>query len=106
MAKNSTTKAAETPRQKIVWDDSKMSLNYANVCNVSTTREEFNLLFGTNQNWNTSKPEVLIELSNRIVLNPSAAKRMSILLANAIQQYEEKVAPIKIEETETSKSVQ
>ena len=105
MAKDSTAKVSEVQRPKIIWDDSKMGLNYANVCNVSTTREEFNLLFGTNQNWNASKPEVLIELSNRIVLNPSAAKRMSILLANAIAQYEEKVGPIQIE-TENSSNLQ
>ena len=40
----------EQKRQvRIVWDDSKMEMNYANVCNVSSTKEEFNLLFGSNQ---------------------------------------------------------
>ena len=36
---------------KVRWDDSKMTSTYANVCNVSSTREEVTLLFGTNQSW-------------------------------------------------------
>ncbi|MDD5049800.1 MAG: DUF3467 domain-containing protein, partial [Methanoregulaceae archaeon] len=45
------------PVQTIKWDDSKMTSSYANVCNVSSTREEVTLLFGTNQTWHTGQPE-------------------------------------------------
>lgn len=85
---------ADEPKPKISWDDSKMQLNYANVCNVSSTREEFNLLFGTNKSWNTAKKDINIELTNRIVMNPPSAKRLAILLANAVQKYEAEVGPL------------
>jgi hypothetical protein len=33
---------------KIKWDDSNMKSSYANVCNVTSTREEVVMLFGIN----------------------------------------------------------
>ena len=75
-------------RTKVRWDDSKMRSSYANVCNVATTREEIMLLFGTNQAWNKMTEEVAIELSDRIILNPFAAKRLLALLAKTVEDYE------------------
>ena len=51
------TEAAETTVEgtKIKWDDSNMKSAYANVCNVSSTREEVVLLFGVNQAWNRAR---------------------------------------------------
>lgn len=72
----------------IRWDDSKMRSTYANVCNVSSTREEVTLLFGTNQAWRTGQKEVAIELTDRIIVSPFAAKRLQQLLASAIAEYE------------------
>ena len=60
---------------KIKWDDSNMRSAYANVCNVAGTREEFVLLFGMNQTWNPSQKELTVQLSDRVVMNPFAAKR-------------------------------
>ncbi|WP_029407233.1 DUF3467 domain-containing protein [Thiomicrorhabdus sp. Milos-T2] len=76
------------------WDDSKMKSTYANVCNVSSTREEITLLFGLNQAWNAAQKELTIELSDRIILNPYAAKRMANLLNNVLNQYEERFGEI------------
>jgi len=73
---------------KIRWDDSKMRSTYANVCNVSSTREEVTLLFGTNQAWHTGQPEVSVELSDRIIMSPFAAKRLLQLLTNVVGEYE------------------
>ena len=36
---------------KLRWDDTHMKSAYANVCNVSSTREEVVLMFGVNQAW-------------------------------------------------------
>jgi len=89
----------EQKRQvRIVWDDSKMEMNYANVCNVSSTKEEFNLLFGSNQSWAMGQQDVRIALSNRIILGPHAAKRLALLLNNAVSQYEEKMGEIVIDQ--------
>ena len=78
----------------IRWDDSKMKSTYANVCNVSSTREEITLFFGLNQSWNAQQKQLTIELSDRIILNPYAAKRMANLLNNVLSQYEERFGEI------------
>lgn len=73
---------------KVVWDDSQMKTSYVNVCNVMGTREEVTLLFGTNQAWSGGQKEVKVLLSNRVVLNPYAAKRLLLLLQQGVKEYE------------------
>jgi hypothetical protein len=89
----------EAPRvegtPKIIWDDSKMRTSYANVCNVIGTREEVMLLFGANQAWHGGQKEVTVLLSDRIVLNPFAAKRLMLLLAQGLKEYEARYGELK-----------
>jgi hypothetical protein len=80
---------------KVIWDDSKMRSSYANVCNVLGTREEIMLLFGTNQAWHGGQKQVTIALSERIVLNPYAAKRLQQLLEKGLKEYETRYGEIK-----------
>lgn len=82
---------------KIVWDDSKLKTTYANVCNVSSTREEVHLLLGTNQSWNAGQKEVKVELNDRIILSPFAAKRLLVLLSNVVGQYEKRFGALDLE---------
>jgi len=79
------------------WDDSKMRSTYANVVNVSSTREEVTLLFGTNQGWQNGQRQLKVELSDRIVLNPYAAKRLSIMFNNVVREYEKRFGELPIE---------
>lgn len=72
------------------WDDSNLHISYANVCNVSSTREEFVLMFGVNQAWQGTENEVKVVLANRIIMSPFAAKRMLGLLENVVGQYEQR----------------
>lgn len=74
----------------IRWDDSNMRSTYANVCNVSSTREEVTLLFGTNQAWRQGQKEVAIDLTDRIILSPHAAKRLQTLLSGVVNEYEKR----------------
>jgi hypothetical protein len=83
--------------QTLRWDDSRMTSTYANVCNVSSTREEVTMLFGTNQSWHTGQPELTVQLTNRIILNPFAAKRLAMLLGNIIREYESRFGELKID---------
>lgn len=94
--KNSGDGAGVT--RTINWDDSNMQTSYANVCNVAGTREEVNLLFGTNQTWQAGQTELTIQLSNRIVLNTFAAKRLWFLLDATIKKYELSYGEIVIEQ--------
>lgn len=90
--KNGENKAGEPAKKvegaRIRWDQSRMKTTYANVCNVSSTREEVSVLFGTNQTVSGAQSEIAVELSDRIILNPYAAKRLAIILSGVIQQYE------------------
>ncbi len=92
------TKDAQQPAgPRIKWDDSKMSSAYANVCNVSSTREEVVLLFGVNQAWNRGQQEVTIQLTDRIIISPYAAKRLSLVLAGVVKEYEARFGQLDVE---------
>jgi len=95
MAENKQEAQASAPRIK--WDDSKMSSAYANVCNVSSTREEVVMLFGVNQAWNRGQPEVTIQLTDRIIISPYAAKRLSMVLAGVVKEYESRFGQLDVE---------
>lgn len=88
--------AAGAALPKITWDDSRMQTTYANVCNVLGTREEIMMLFGANQAWQTGQKEVTVLLTNRIVLNPYAAKRLSIMLEQGLKEYESRYGELKL----------
>jgi hypothetical protein len=72
----------------IIWNDSNVNTSYANVCNVIGTREELTMLFGVNQAWQKGQKEVNVLVSNRIVLNPYAAKRLQRMLDKVLREYE------------------
>lgn len=82
---------------KINWDAAQMKTSYANVCNVSSTREEVTLLFGTNQTWQTGQKELTINLTERIILNAYAAKRLSLLLNNIVKEYESRFGELNLD---------
>ena len=72
----------------VKWDDTGMKSSYANVCNVASTREEVVLLFGVNQAWHSGQREIPVQLTDRIILSPFAAKRLALLLSNVLREYE------------------
>jgi hypothetical protein len=79
---------SENTQLKIRWDSSNMRSAYANVFNVTAVREEIVLLFG--ESHSLDKDEKEVRLTNRILLNPFTAKRLLILLQNAVQKHESK----------------
>lgn len=75
---------------RIEWDVSNMRSAYANVCKVSSTREEVVMLFGLNQTWNHEQQVVHVRLSDRIVFSPTAGKRLALALRGVIEEYEKR----------------
>ena len=73
---------------RVRWDGANMKSSYGNVCNVASTREEVVLLFGINQAWHAGQREVAVQLTDRIILSPFAAKRLNVLLENVLKEYE------------------
>src|SRR5688500_17957264 len=99
--KQPSTGESADPKQpqgaRIRWDDSAMKSSYANVCNVSSTREEVVMLFGINQAWNRGQQEVTIQLTDRIIISPYAAKRLALLLDGVAKEYEKRFGALNVE---------
>jgi hypothetical protein len=94
--------AAAPPAPTIRWDDSNLKSSYANVCNVSSTREEVVLVFGINHAWERGQSEVQVSLTDRVILSPFAAKRLAGLLANVIREYESRFGALNLEARRTA----
>lgn len=93
--KEAAAEGQATPR--VNWDDRNLKSSYANVCNVSSTREEVVMLFGVNQSWQGATDEVTVQLTDRVILSPFAAKRLSLLLNNVMQQYEQRFGSLEVQ---------
>lgn len=94
------TRATQTDDQpRIVWDSSNMRSAYANVFNVAGAREEFVFFFGMNQAWDAGQKELKVQLTDRIVMSPFAAKRLSNLLNNVLKDYEARHGSLDVETT-------
>ncbi|HEY1982988.1 MAG TPA: DUF3467 domain-containing protein [Xanthobacteraceae bacterium] len=80
------------------WIDKTMATHFANVVNVQSTREQVDLFFGTNQTWNVGgSGQVAVDLSNRIILTPFAAKRLWTVLGGVLREYETRHGPLDVE---------
>src|SRR6266571_2322055 len=99
-----STREAVATSPSVKWDDTNMRSSYANVCNVASTREEVTLLFGTHENWHSAQKEVSVRLSDRIILSPFAAKRLSMLIGNVVNEYEKRFGTLSIDRGDGGKS--
>jgi len=95
--KPADTAAKDAQGTRIKWDDTGMKSSYANVCNVTSTREEVVMLFGINQAWNRGQKEVTIQLTDRIIISPYAAKRLATLLEGVVKEYEKRFGALNVE---------
>jgi hypothetical protein len=100
MSEEQTKSAPETNANgtKIHWADGSMQTAYANVVNVTSTREEMMLLFGTNQTSAINgQNQIMVELTHRMILNPYAAKRLSLVLAGVLKEYETRFGALPVD---------
>lgn len=98
---NQPTNAAPT----VQFDVSNLQSSYANVCNVSSTREELVLAFGVNNVWERGQANIQVQMTNRIVLNPYAAKRLAGVLNRVVGEYESKFGILKDDPRPQAKAV-
>jgi len=95
--------AAKVPAGPTVrFDDAGITNAYANVCNVSSSREEVVLVFGMNNAWERDASEVHVKLNSRVILSPFAAKRLALLLDNVIKQYESRFGAMDVGTIQTA----
>jgi Protein of unknown function (DUF3467) len=76
------------------FDAANVTNSYANTCYASSTKEEVVLNFGLNQSWERGQKEMQVQLTNRIILSPYAAKRLVVLLTAVMQQHEARFGPL------------
>jgi hypothetical protein len=97
-AETATPPVPADPRPSTVqWNDKNMATHFANVVNVQSTREQVDLFFGTNQTWNVADGSaVSVDLSNRIILTPFAAKRLLAVLGGVLREYETRHGPLQV----------
>lgn len=98
--KTETAKVPAGPTVK--FDDAGITNAYANVCNVSSSREEVVLVFGMNNAWERDASEVRVKLNSRVILSPFAAKRLALLLDNVIKQYEARFGAMEVGAIQTA----
>ncbi len=79
---------AKADQRRIVVDAAGAATNYSNSCHVASTKEEIVLNFGLNQAWDQGQADLRVQVTNRIILSPFAAKRLALLLGAVVQQYE------------------
>ncbi|SOH93843.1 Protein of unknown function [Monaibacterium marinum] len=82
------------------WNDDDMATNFANVVNIQGTREQIELFFGTNRTWNLGEgSNVRVDLTNRMILTPHAAKRLNSILTGVVREYETRHGPLTTDES-------
>ena len=88
----------------VKFDDAGITNAYANVCNVSSSREEVVLVFGMNNAWERDASEVRVKLNSRVILSPFAAKRLALLLDSVVKQYEARFGVMDVGLSQTDKA--
>lgn len=74
-----------------------MQTRYANVVQVTGTREEVVVLLGTHQVWHKDVREIVVPLQERLLLNPYAAKRLNLQLTAILRAYESRFGALNLE---------
>lgn len=82
------------------WNDDDMATSFANVVNIQGTREQIELFFGTNRTWNLGQgSNVRVDLTNRMILTPHAAKRLNTILTGVMREFETRHGPLSTDES-------
>ena len=86
---------------RIRLDEREMKTTYANAFRTNGTAEEIMLDFGINFASPTpaqqNQPEILFQVSNRIVLIYYSAKRLAITLGQLIRRHEEQFGEMELD---------
>ena len=83
---------------EVAWDDSRMTTAFANVVNIQSSAEQVDICFGTNHTWSlTGDRRVRVELTNRVIMSPPAAKRLLNALERVLTEHESRHGKLPVE---------
>jgi hypothetical protein len=87
--KESLAESAGNSREvRVRFDDASMHSSYANVANVGISKDEVSFLFGVNSTWGAINEEVVIELSQRVIMTTSVARSYMQTLQRIMAEYD------------------
>jgi hypothetical protein len=90
-------------------EDRGAATGYANAFRTNATAEEVMLDFGINSvvpaTSPEARPEILFQVSQRIVMNLYSAKRLAITLSQVIRRHEEQFGPLELDVAKRQKKV-
>lgn len=92
-------------QSRMVWGDSNLQKVGIDATKLIEGLEEIVLLFGMSQSRQPGEKEIKVQLSDRIVLSPFSAKRLSILLNNVLQNQVREPEELDIEKRSQSELV-
>ncbi|MEP2531206.1 DUF3467 domain-containing protein [Shimia sp.] len=94
------SEASQDRKQSTVeWNDTAMQTTFANVVNIQGTREQVEVFYGTNRTWDVNNDgPVRVDLTNRVIMTPYAAKRMHQILTGVLREYEARHGVLKVDD--------
>ena len=88
-------------------DDRNATTSYANAFRTDASAEEVILAFGMNSVVPAAspqaQPEILLQITQRVVLNLYSAKKLAITLSQVIRRHEEQFGPLELDVTKRQK---
>jgi len=90
-------------------DERNMKTSYANAFRTNGTAEEVMLDFGLNlvnpaTQQQQGQPEIIFQVSERVIMNYYSAKRLAITLGQLIRRHEEQFGELELDVTKRTKT--
>jgi hypothetical protein len=85
----------QSPRQQVRLDASRVETIYANSFALASSADEITIYLGVNSPLPGMK-QPTVNVSHRVVLIPQNAKRLALVLQQAVKAYEERFGPIEL----------
>lgn len=87
-------------------DERNMTTTYANAFRTNGTAEEVMLDFGINlvgPSQEKDVPEIIFQVSNRVIMNYYSAKRLAITLSQLIRRHEDQFGELELDMSKRQK---
>ena len=97
--KDDSETGQDRKQSTVEWNDTAMQTTFANVVNIQGTREQVEVFYGTNRTWDVNNDgPVRVDLTNRVIMTPYAAKRMHQILTGVLREYEARHGVLKVDD--------
>ncbi len=92
---------SENQQIRLNVNSDKIETSYANAFQMHSTPEEIFITFGINQTVPSQEEgvsaDMILQLSNRIIMNPYTAKRLAISISQSVREHEERFGTLELD---------